>query len=84
MTQFTYTFTGNFGQFSHFDGSEYAFDFSMPEGTPILAATEGVVVETKEDSDQGTCTGVCVWQICVRGCVYVCVSLTSDNLLRWP
>lgn len=39
------------GKFTH-RGKE-ALDFSMPEGTKICAAREGVVVEVKEDSRRG-------------------------------
>ncbi len=42
---------GYFGKYSHTD--TYALDFEMPEGTQILAAREGVVVDIKQDSDSG-------------------------------
>ncbi len=42
------------GGFSHFEpGKEFAVDFEMPVGTPVMAARAGIVVDTKEDSDQG-------------------------------
>lgn len=41
------------GEFSHSGRSEYALDFMMPEGTPVLAAREGVVVMTHAESDRG-------------------------------
>jgi len=41
------------GKFSHYEDSQYAIDFAMPEGTPIHAAREGIVVGTKDSSDQG-------------------------------
>jgi murein DD-endopeptidase MepM/ murein hydrolase activator NlpD len=41
------------GRFSHYGENEYAVDFEMPEGTPILAARGGVVAEVKEDSTTG-------------------------------
>jgi len=44
---------GFHGTFSHTGNDEYAVDWSMPVGTPILAAREGVVIGTKSDSNQG-------------------------------
>jgi hypothetical protein len=43
------------GTFSHFEGSqdEEAWDWAMPEGTPVLAAREGVVVATRSDCSLG-------------------------------
>ena len=42
------------GKFSHNQPySKYAIDFKMPEGTPVLAARSGIVVYTKEDSNEG-------------------------------
>lgn len=41
---------GYFGTFSHSTQyGEFALDFDMKEGTPVLAARAGVVVETKQD-----------------------------------
>lgn len=45
---------GYFGKFSH--SNAHSLDFEMPEGTPIVAAREGVVIETKEDSSVGGLT----------------------------
>jgi len=42
---------GYFGDYSH--QGEYALDFLMPEGTPIVAMRGGVVVQVKQDSDKG-------------------------------
>lgn len=42
---------GYFGKFSHSD--THALDFEMPEGTQIVAAREGVVIKTKQDSNRG-------------------------------
>jgi len=44
-----------FGDFSHQRGTdeEYAVDFDMPIGTPVLAARDGIVVEVVTASDQG-------------------------------
>lgn len=39
------------GRFSH--KNKAALDFSMPVGTPVYAAREGVVYSIKEDSDEG-------------------------------
>ena len=41
------------GRFSHDDNSQYAVDFLMPEGTPVHAARDGIVVETRDQSDKG-------------------------------
>jgi murein DD-endopeptidase MepM/ murein hydrolase activator NlpD len=42
---------GYFGAFSH--ANVHALDFEMPEGTEIIAARDGVVVECKEEFDEG-------------------------------
>lgn len=44
-----------FGDFSHNKGSEseYAVDFTMPEGTSVLAARQGLVIATRADSTSG-------------------------------
>jgi len=44
---------GYHGGFSHTGPDEFAIDFKMPEGTPVVAAREGVVVAVKDDSTQG-------------------------------
>lgn len=44
---------GFHGKYSHHGGDSYSIDFKMPEGSPIHAAREGVVVGTKEDSSVG-------------------------------
>lgn len=41
------------GRFSHRGKSRYSFDFSMPEGTPIFAAREGVVVNVVDNYRRG-------------------------------
>ncbi len=41
------------GTFSHFGESSYCVDWDLPTGSFIRAAREGVVVNLKEDSDQG-------------------------------
>ena len=40
---------GNHGAFSHTGRYEYAWDFRMPESSPVLAAAPGVVVEVVDD-----------------------------------
>ena len=44
---------GFHGKQTHFDDNEYAVDFDMPVGTPIVAARDGIVADIKEDSNQG-------------------------------
>jgi murein DD-endopeptidase MepM/ murein hydrolase activator NlpD len=44
---------GFHGKYSHTGGDCYSIDFKMPEGTPVCAARDGVVVGIKEDSDIG-------------------------------
>jgi murein DD-endopeptidase MepM/ murein hydrolase activator NlpD len=44
---------GNHGSFSHTGPDEYAIDWAMPVGTPVLAARGGLVVKTKDDSNEG-------------------------------
>lgn len=39
--------------FSHFGDDSYAIDWDMPEGTPVLAAREGVVVDIKDIYSEG-------------------------------
>ena len=50
------TFTvsqGYNGSFSHSGPERYAIDWTMPEGTPVLAARGGRVVAVKDDSESG-------------------------------
>ncbi len=44
---------GFHGKYSHTGGDSFSIDFKMPEGTPVLAARDGVVVGIKDDSDIG-------------------------------
>lgn len=46
---------GPHGTFSHFAGSqdEEAYDWAMAEGTPVLAAKDGVVIGTRADRSEG-------------------------------
>jgi len=41
------------GTFSHTGPDEFATDWKMPEGTPILAAREGTVVSVKDHFEKG-------------------------------
>jgi murein DD-endopeptidase MepM/ murein hydrolase activator NlpD len=42
---------GNNGVISHHGEEEFAYDFYMPEDTPVLAARGGTVVATRADRD---------------------------------
>jgi murein DD-endopeptidase MepM/ murein hydrolase activator NlpD len=44
---------GYHGSYSHKGSNEYAIDWQMPEGTPVFAAREGLVVKVKDDSNTG-------------------------------
>jgi murein DD-endopeptidase MepM/ murein hydrolase activator NlpD len=44
---------GFHGKYSHTGGDCYSIDFKMPEGSPVHAAREGVVVGVKDDSNIG-------------------------------
>ncbi len=44
---------GFHGNYSHTGGDCFSIDFKMPEGSPVHAARDGVVVGTKSDSDLG-------------------------------
>jgi len=41
------------GRLSHHGVNQYAVDFSLPEGTTVCAAREGIVVDLKESSETG-------------------------------
>jgi murein DD-endopeptidase MepM/ murein hydrolase activator NlpD len=41
------------GTYSHKGSNKYAIDWKMPEGTLVCAARSGMVVKTKDDSNQG-------------------------------
>ena len=41
------------GKYSHTGSNQYAIDWQMPEGTPVLAARAGIVVRVKDYSDRG-------------------------------
>jgi hypothetical protein len=50
----TYKVTqGYHGTFSHTGCDEFAIDWKMSEGTPVLASREGLVVSVKDNSDRG-------------------------------
>src|SRR5215213_1094146 len=44
---------GYHGTFSHTGPDEFATDWKMPEGTPVLAAREGVIVSVKDQFEKG-------------------------------
>ena len=44
------------GSFSHEGRDEFAVDFAMPEGTPLLASRAGVATTVREDSNLGGAT----------------------------
>ncbi|MDM7862197.1 M23 family metallopeptidase [Alteromonas sp. ASW11-36] len=41
------------GAFSHYGASRYAVDFAVPEGTPVLAARSGVVIDSEARFNNG-------------------------------
>lgn len=41
------------GSFSHKGSNQYAIDWQMPEGTPVFACREGLVVKIKDNSSVG-------------------------------
>lgn len=63
------------GNFSHQGRS--AIDFSLPVGTPILAARAGMVVTTKEDSNIG-----CAKKSCADMGNYICI-MHSDGSMAY-
>lgn len=44
---------GNEGGYTHQGLNRYAWDFGLPEGTPVCAVAQGRVVRVKQDSDVG-------------------------------
>jgi murein DD-endopeptidase MepM/ murein hydrolase activator NlpD len=44
---------GSNGEFSHTGQDRFAIDFDMPEGTPVLAARDGLVVLVRDGFDSG-------------------------------
>ncbi len=49
-------YQGNGGTFSHSGLNRHAWDFGLPEGTPVLASAAGQVVRVKQDSATGGTT----------------------------
>lgn len=45
------------GALTHRDRVRHALDFAMPEGTPVLAARDGVVTWVQDDAQDGTRVG---------------------------
>lgn len=52
------------GKFSHFGEDQYAIDWTMPEGTQVLAARQGVVAAIKDDSAIGGPNAI--WKDCAN------------------
>ena len=44
---------GFYGSFTHHGNEAHAIDWAMPEGTPVLAARDGVVIGVKSSSNKG-------------------------------
>jgi len=44
---------GGYGSPTHLEANFYALDFAMPEGTPVLAARSGIVVEVQDGFTKG-------------------------------
>ncbi|MFN8673172.1 MAG: M23 family metallopeptidase [Candidatus Sericytochromatia bacterium] len=40
-------------KFTHTGEQKYSIDFAMPEGTPVLAARDGIVADIRVDNDKG-------------------------------
>lgn len=64
-------FQGFNGSFSH--RRDYAIDLDVPEGTPITATRDGVVIGSRESSQPAMC----------RGTVCILWKLHSDSACRW-
>ena len=54
-----YRVTQAHGGFSHDGDSKWAWDFGLPEGTPVLAAHNGVVRKARDGGDVGCCSESC-------------------------
>ena len=69
---------GSHGHFSHKGTSTYAIDFTVPEGTLVVAAREGRVLATRSDSDV-ECDGVS----CLHDANYVVVDHGDGTTARY-
>jgi len=47
---------GNGGITSHTGKEQYAWDFGLPVGTPVVAAAAGTITRMREDSQEGGCS----------------------------
>ena len=47
---------GNGGSTSHTGKEQYAWDFGLPVGTPVVAAAAGTISRMREDSEKGGCS----------------------------
>jgi murein DD-endopeptidase MepM/ murein hydrolase activator NlpD len=54
-----YRVTQAHGGFSHDGDSKWAWDFGLPEGTPVLAAHNGVVRKIHDGGNNGCCSESC-------------------------
>ncbi|WP_127169165.1 M23 family metallopeptidase [Xanthomonas sp. BRIP62415] len=79
------------GAFSHADAPNwYAVDFALPQGTPVLAAREGVVMEVRQDvieggpQDQAASGGNLVRVLHADGSMTIYAHLAPDGVAVRP